>query len=147
MAAVRPIYVDIKQNGNWIQIPYPENFHVEWQELSDEESGHVQSGDMDKEGLGIIYYITMDYECITEFTVARLAAIKKRIFFKMRFYSSFERKYVEEVMFSGNPTYDVVGWAGKNGDVEMCDAHFEFTGKHPLGYENIPDIEDIPEGE
>jgi hypothetical protein len=148
MAAKTPIYVDVKRNGEWIEIPFPESLNIDWQELVDDEAGRSLAGDMDKgDGLGLLYVLSMDYEMVTQFTTARLSCIKKQMYIDVRFFSPATNRYENVTMFTGNPSYSFVGWGGKNDDVCLYDAHFEFTQKKPTDYYDIPNITDIPEGE
>lgn len=128
-------------------IPDPDNVEYQFQEISTDDSGRTLDGTMDKQVVGEVEYIIMDWDLIPSYTIAQLNSIKRNTYVTLSYFSPFENRVVTGLFFSGNPTCQRVGWGGQYGNIPFFSYHQEFTSKHAKGQDEIPDISSIVEGE
>ena len=136
-----PDSFQIYVNGK--QIPFPDELNIEMQELSSDDSGRTLDGTMDKDSKGFVYYITMNYEWLPSFRVAKLAALKKNTYVEVTFFCPFENRVITQTMFTGNPTCKQVGWVGSNSNIPTYQLAYQLTAKATRKQSEIPDIDSI----
>lgn len=130
---------------NGVQIPYPDNLHIEMQELSSDDAGRTLDGTMDKDSKGFVYYLELTYDWIPSFKLAKLACLKKNIYVDVTFFCPYENRVITQTMFTGNPTCDHIAWAGAGNNIPIYSANYQLTNKATRKQSEIPDISDIQE--
>lgn len=127
-------------------IPDPDSVDYQFQEISTEDSGRTLDGTMDKQVVGEVEYLVMDWDLVPSYTIAQLNSIKRNTYVILEYFSPFENRVVAGEFFTGNPTCQRVGWGGQYGNIPFFTYHQEFTSKRAKKQNEIPDIGEITEG-